>query len=121
MVRFAVLEIVDDELDQRAPELAEDLEHRVDYPEQYDGEAIARIPDGWVIDWRDVARLMLEDLEREGPPLVNDSRNLTVTCSVFRGGRGLRRRAGFSSPARVSASCSNRASPPASAHLGRRR
>lgn len=55
MVRFAVLEIVDDELDQSAPELAEDLEHRVDYPEQYDGEAIARIPDGWVIDWRDVA------------------------------------------------------------------
>ncbi len=31
---------------------------------------IARIPDGWVIVWRDVARLALEDLEREDPPLV---------------------------------------------------
>ena len=44
MVCFAVLEIVDDELDLSAPELAEDLEHRVDYPEHYDGEASARIP-----------------------------------------------------------------------------
>jgi hypothetical protein len=69
-VRFAVLEIVRDELDQSAPELAEDLEHRVDYPDQYGGEVIAAIPDGWVIDWRDVARLELEDLEREDPPLV---------------------------------------------------
>ena len=43
-VRVAVLAIIDDELDQSAPELAEDLEHRVDYPEQYGGEAIARIP-----------------------------------------------------------------------------
>jgi hypothetical protein len=69
-VRFAVLEIVRDELDQSAPELAQDLEHRVNYPDQYGGEVIAAIPDGWVIDWRDVARLALEDLEREDPPLV---------------------------------------------------
>ncbi len=69
-VRFAVMEIVNDDLDKSSPELAEDLEHRVDYPDQYGGEAIARIPDGWVIDWRDVARLALQDLEREDPPLV---------------------------------------------------
>ena len=69
-VRFAVLEIVNDELDQSAPELAEDLEHRVDYPDQYGGEVIARLPDGRVIDWRYVARLALQDLEHEDPPLV---------------------------------------------------
>jgi hypothetical protein len=34
LMHFAVREIVDDELDQSAPELAEDLEHRVDYPER---------------------------------------------------------------------------------------
>lgn len=33
VVRVAVLTIIDDELNQSAPELAEDLEHRVDYPE----------------------------------------------------------------------------------------
>jgi hypothetical protein len=33
-MHFAVRESVDDELDQSAPELAEDLEHRVDYPER---------------------------------------------------------------------------------------
>lgn len=64
------MRFVDDELDQSAPGLAEDLEHRVDDPEQYDGKAIARLPDGGVIDWRDVARLMLEDLEREDPLLA---------------------------------------------------
>jgi hypothetical protein len=32
---------------------------------------IAPIPGGWVIDWRDVARWLLEDLEREDPPRVS--------------------------------------------------
>lgn len=71
-VRFATLAILDDELDQSGPELAQELEHRVDYPDlyQYDGDPIARIPDGWIIGWRDVAPQVLERLECEDPPLV---------------------------------------------------
>ena len=69
-VRFAVLGIVDEELDQSAPELAEELQDRADHPDDFGVPVIAPIPDGWVIDWRDVARWLLEDLEREDPPLV---------------------------------------------------
>jgi hypothetical protein len=52
-----------------------------------DGKTIARLPDGWVIDWRDVARLMLEDLEREDPPLV---KRLAQPHGDMQRGRGLR-------------------------------
>lgn len=69
-VRFAVLGIVDEELDQSAPELAEELLEHADHPEDFGVPLIAPIPDGWVIDWRDVARWLLEDLEREDPPRV---------------------------------------------------
>jgi len=69
-VRFAVLGIVDEELDQSAPELAEELQERADHPDDFGVPVIAPIPDGWVIDWRDVARWLLEDLEREDPPRV---------------------------------------------------
>lgn len=69
-VRFAVLGIVDEELDQSAPELAEELQDRADRPDDFGVPVITAIPVGWVIDWRDVARWLLEDLEREDPPRV---------------------------------------------------
>lgn len=58
------------ELDQSAPELAEELQDRADHPDQFGEPVLAPIPVGWVIDWRDVARLVPEDPEREDPPPV---------------------------------------------------
>ena len=44
-VRFAMLGIVDEELDQSAPELAEELQERADHPDDFGVPGIAPIPD----------------------------------------------------------------------------
>jgi len=36
--------------------IAEELQERADHPDDFGMPVIAPIPDGWVIDWRDVAR-----------------------------------------------------------------
>lgn len=69
-VVFSALEILDDQLDQSWPELAEELKDRVARPEQFGPPTLEDIPAGWTLDWGDVARLVLDDLHAADPPLI---------------------------------------------------
>lgn len=72
-------------------------------PEQYGGEAIARIPDGWVIDRRDVAPLVLQQIEREDAALVERLEQPDPDMHRFHGRLWPAPHAACASPAPVSA------------------